>query len=65
MDKYITEKELRSRLNLSRATIYRYKTTLGLPFIKIGGKTFYDLDEIKVFFSKHSSHIKKNIDESK
>lgn len=60
MTNYITEKMLRTQLNISRSTLYRYKTTLGLPFIKIGGKTFYDQDAVKLFFNQHSSHIKLN-----
>ena len=60
MTNYIPEKQLQLQLNISRSTLYRYKTTLGLPFIKIGGKTFYDQEEIKLFFNQHSSHIKLN-----
>ena len=59
MEKYITEKQLMTQLNISRSTMYRYKAQLGMPFIKIGGKTYYNTDEITIFFSEHSSHFKK------
>ncbi len=65
MEKYITENQLREQLKISRSSIHRYKTTLGLPYIKVGGKTFYNVDDIKDFFNKHSSHIQKYFNETK
>jgi predicted DNA-binding transcriptional regulator AlpA len=61
MEKYITEKELLVNLNISRSTLYRYKTILGLPYIKIGAKTFFNIDEVDAYFMKNSSYFKKNI----
>lgn len=60
MEKYITEKQLMTQLSISRSTMHRYKTLLGIPYIKIGGKTYYNTDEISLFFKEHSSYFKKS-----
>lgn len=60
MNLYITEKKLMEMLDISRSTLYRYKTKLGLPFNKIGNKSFYNLNEVEDFISKHSSDQFKN-----
>ena len=60
MEYIILEKDLIAKLNISRSTLHRYKTQLGFPFIKIGGKTFYNMLEVEVFFNNHSSNAHKN-----
>jgi len=56
----ITQKQLMADLQISRSTLHRYKTQLGLPHIKLCGKTFFDEDKIKDFMNQFSSHIKLN-----
>lgn len=53
----INEKELLDWLRISRSTLYRYKTQLGFPFIKVRGKVFYNREEIEGFFRKYYSNI--------
>jgi len=54
----ITQKQLMIHLQISRSTLHRYKTQLGLPYIKLGGKTFFEIDKITDFMNQYSSHIK-------
>jgi hypothetical protein len=51
----ISEPELRKWLKISRTTLYRYRTTMKFPYIKVGGKIFYHAEQVEAFFSKHSS----------
>lgn len=55
MDNFIPEKILMQDLQISRSTIFRYRTKMGLPHIKLGAKTFYNLKEVEDFLQKHSS----------
>jgi hypothetical protein len=58
MINYITEQKLREQLNISRSTAWRYKTKLGLPHVKVAGKCFYNIEDLKIFFEKYASHLK-------
>lgn len=60
MEYIILEKDLLAKLNISRSTLHRYKTQLGFPYIKIGGKSFYNLHEVEAFLREHSSHAHNN-----
>ncbi len=60
MDNVILEKDLLVKLNISRSTLHRYKTQLGFPFIKFGGKTFYNMQDVEAFLRKHSSNAHNN-----
>jgi predicted DNA-binding transcriptional regulator AlpA len=60
LENILTEQQLRKELNLSRSTLYRYKTQLQLPFSKIGAKSFYNVEDVKQFLNNHRSTIKLN-----
>ncbi len=57
----ITEQELRQLLKISRSTVHRYKTRMGLPFMKVAGKTFFNMEDVEVFLKEYSSHFVKNL----
>ncbi len=60
MNNIITSKELLQKFDMSRSTLHRYKTRYGFPFIKVGGKTFYNMEDVELFLREHSSHVHKN-----
>lgn len=54
---WITESELMIDLKISRSTMYRYKTFLGLPYAKIGGKTYFCLQDVNEFMMRNSTKV--------
>ncbi len=60
LENILTENQLRKELNLSRSTLFRYRTKLGLQFIRVGNKNFYEVEAIRDFFNKHKSNLTLN-----
>jgi excisionase family DNA binding protein len=53
MSRLLTTKELTEILKVHRATIFRWREELGLPYKKISSRAIrFDLDEVKEWMEK-------------
>jgi excisionase family DNA binding protein len=55
MANYLTIEELAKMLQVSRATIYNYINSKGLPFVKVGRLTRFDAAEINKWINQQNS----------
>lgn len=56
--KYLKSAEIREMLNVSPGTLQTLRINGTLPYIKIGGIIFYDVDEISKVMKENSVHNK-------
>ena len=55
-EKYLTPKEIESKLQLSHATVYKLLHTDGFPMIKIGRNIRVKESDLDEYLSMHKSH---------
>ncbi len=53
-DRLIRSGELCNRLNICESTLWYYRR-IGLPFFKIGGRVYFDLDDVAEFLVKNNT----------
>lgn len=54
---YYSEKELAERMNMSYWAIRRMRLQLGLPYIPIGRKIYYDEKKVREWFDSRTVNI--------
>ena len=61
--KFLTETEAQEYLKLSRTYLYFFRKRGELPYIKIGKKILYDVDDLQKFVELHrqQSDLIKNM----
>ncbi len=50
---WISNRDLMSKLRLSKATLARWRSTLELPHTKVGGSVFYRISDVDAFLLAH------------
>jgi len=50
----ISAKELCEQLNICESTLWYYRQQ-GMPYIKIGGRVYFDMEEVAEFLVKNNS----------
>lgn len=51
--KYMNLDELKEFLGVNHQTIYNFRRSFGLPYIKIGATVRYDRDEVVAWMNRH------------
>lgn len=54
LSKYVTEKNLATIMNKSPWTIRRYRLQCGMPYIQVGGRFYYSIDDVNEWFASNT-----------
>jgi len=55
--KLLSQNEARVLLAVSTKTLYNYRTNNGLPFVRIGGKIQYKMEDLENFINNNLFNI--------
>lgn len=54
LSKYVTEKDLSTIMNKSQWTIRRYRLQCGMPYIQVGGRFYYSIDDVNEWLASNT-----------